>query len=154
MFNGHGDSQSICGHKDEVIVSSKENPEVLKNSITYALSCSSAFRLGPEAVKKGAVCFIGYDSDFAIGRDEESEAAPSKDKIAKLFLEPSNILVKNILKGNRVELAIDKAKKIMKENINYLHTTEDFPEAIDYAPYLFANYVGLVAHGDMQASIV
>ncbi len=153
MFNGHGKSDAICGHNDEIIISAKENPEALKSSITYALSCSSAFKLGPKAVEKGTLCFIGYDDDFAIGRNPESEAAPAKDKIARLFLEPSNILVKAILKGNTVATAIEKAKRKMNENLSYLHTTEDFPEAADYAPYLFGNSLGLTAHGDQQSSL-
>ncbi len=153
MFNGHGNSEVIFGHNDEAIISSKDNPEMLKNAITYSLSCSSALKLGPKAVEKGALCFVGYEDDFAIGRDPESEATPAKDKIAKLFLEPSNILVKSILKRNTVAIAIDRAKRKMEENLSYLHTTEDFPEAIDYAPYLFGNLLGLIAHGNKQTSL-
>jgi len=151
MFNGHGDTEIICGHDDEVIISKSENPEALKNTITYALSCSSAFALGPEAVKKGAKSFIGYEFDFALGRDPDRESTPLKDKIAKKFLEPSNILFLSLLKGNCVKESVVKAKKKMKENIDYLSVTNDFPEASHYAPFLYWNYVGLAAHGDEEA---
>ena len=153
MFNGHGSPEVICGHKQEIIIDSKENPEVLKNSITYALSCSSASILGPKSVEKGAICFIGYESDFALGKDPDSEASPRHDRIAKLFLEPSNILFSSLLKGNSVKTAIEKAKEKMKENVWYLNTTKTFPEAIFYAPFLFSNYLSLVAHGKEGASI-
>lgn len=153
MFNGHGGDDFVCGHKNEIIVSSKENSEILANSVTYSLSCSSASILGREAVKKGAKCFIGYEFDFAFGKDPDSEAVPRRDKIAKLFLEPSNILFKSILNGKTVRDSIIKAKLKMKENIWYLSTTDSFPEASYYAPFLFGNYSGLIALGDELVSI-
>jgi len=153
MFNGHGSSEVICGHNQEVIVDSKENPEVLKNSITYALACSSALILGLKSIEKNAICFIGYKSDFALGKDPDSEASPRYDKVAKLFLEPSNILVSLLLKGNNVRKSIEKAKEEMMKNIWYLQTTNSFPEAIHYAPFLFSNYSSLVPLGNEDASI-
>ena len=153
MFNGHGSSEVICGHKQEVIVSAKENPGVLKNAIIYSLSCSSASVLGPVSIENGATSFIGYKFDFALGKDTESEASPKHDKIAKMFLEPSNILVDSLMKGKNVKRFIENGKKKMAENIDYLHTTSNFPEAVYYAPFLFSNYMGLVAHGNQEASI-
>ncbi len=91
MFNGHGSPNLICGHKNEIIISD-DNVGILKGIISYSLTCSSALILGSEAVKKVAKAFIGYKFDFALGKDPDSEASPRKDKIAKLFLEPSNIL--------------------------------------------------------------
>jgi len=152
MFNGHGASDKIGGHKNEIIVS-KENPGVLSNTITYALSCSSAQELGKIAVEKGCLCFIGYDDDFNLGKDPNSEATPRKDKIAKLFLEPSNILVKSLLQGKKVNKAIKNAKEKMRENIWYLSTTKDFLEAPFYAPFLMSNYLSLVGHGNKEKCI-
>ena len=153
MFNGHGSPEEICGHGQEVIVSVEENPEILENSIIYSLSCSSALKLGPKSVENGAIAFIGYEFEFALGKDPESEASPRHDKIAKLFLEPSNILFSSLLNKKDVKTSVEKAKRKMEENVNYLHTTEAFPEAIYYAPFLFSNYLGLVAHGSQEASI-
>lgn len=152
FFNGHGSPELICGHKNDILISIK-NVDILNGSITYSLSCSSALGLGDLSVSKGAKTFIGYSMDFALGRDTESEAVPGKDKIAKLFLEPSNILVASILKGNNVSEAISKSKKKMEENISYLATTGDFPDAEHYAPFLYGNYLGLSVHGDVNASI-
>ena len=152
IFNGHGSPSSICGHRNEEIISVEENPEDLKGSIVYSLSCSSALLLGPIAVDEGALSFIGYRFDFALGKDPNSEAAPRKDKIAKLFLEPSNILVKFLLNGNTVYKSVETARKKMKENVDYLSVTNDFPEASHYAPFLYGNYLGLIAHGDKETS--
>jgi len=43
----------ICGHKNEVIISSDDNPEVLSSTITYSLSCASGLELGKIAVDRG-----------------------------------------------------------------------------------------------------
>lgn len=153
MFNGHGSPEEICGHKQEVIISAGKNPQVLKKAIVYSLSCSSALILGPKSVENGAISFIGYELDFAIGKDSDSEASPKHDKIAKLFIEPSNILFSSLLNRKSVEACVKKARKKMKDNIDYLHTTDSFPEAIYYAPFLFGNYLGLVAHGDKDAFV-
>jgi len=153
IFNGHGTAKTICGHKNEVIISGDENSEVLKDAITYSLSCSSASKLGPEAVSNGALAFIGYKFDFAIGRDPDSEASPRRDKIARFFIEPSNILVSNLIQGKNAKYSVFIAKEKMRENIDYLSTTKDFPDAIHYAPYLYGNHAGLVIRGNEEASI-
>jgi len=152
MFNGHGSPDLIAGHKNEIIIS-KENPEILSNAIIYSLTCSSGQRLGKLIVTKGAICFIGYDEDFNLGKDPNREASPRKDKIAKLFLEPSNILVRSLIDGFSVKKSVEKAKDKMEENIWYLSTTQDFPEAQFYAPFLFGNYRSLIAQGNCEASI-
>jgi len=153
FFNGHGSPDLICGHNDEIIISSKENSGVLAKAITYSLSCASALNLGRMAVDNGAISFIGYKFDFALGKDPDREAVPSKDKIAKLFLEPSNLLVSSILKGASTRNALDKSKKMIKENVLYLTTTDDFQDARHYAPFLYGNYLGLTIQGDQKASI-
>ncbi|MEK6927205.1 MAG: hypothetical protein AABX11_02130 [Nanoarchaeota archaeon] len=153
MLNGHGSPEVVCGHNNEIIVSSRDNPKLLKDAITYSFSCSSALVLGEKAVENGAICFIGYEFDFALGKDPDSESTPSKDKIAKLFMEPSNLLFKNILEGCPIKYAVEKAKEMMNKNVWYLNTTNAFPEAIHYAPYLYGNYLGLVAKGNDNASV-
>lgn len=153
MFNGHGGKDFVCGHNNEIIIQSKRNSEKLSKSIVYSFSCSSASVLGVESIKKGAISFIGYLFDFAVGKDPLRETAPSKDKIARLFLEPSNLLVRSILKKNKIKDAIIKAKNKIRENINYLNHTDDFSDAHHYAPFLYGNYLGLVAQGNSNFSL-
>jgi hypothetical protein len=135
IFNGHGSTKTINGHKDEVVFSCEDvNLGILKDKIIYSLTCSSASKLGVESVNNGALVFIGYKYDFAIGRDPDSEASPRRDKIAKFFLEPSNILSSFLIQGKTAKIAVNKAKEKMMENISYLSMTKDFPNAIHYAP--------------------
>lgn len=152
MFNGHGSSSCICGYKDEILINKGENAELLRNKIVYSLSCSSALELGPESIKSGTISFIGYDDDFALGMDANCQSAPYRDKRARLFLEPSNLLVKSLLKGNTVKESTDRAKNLMKKNLIILRT-DPSPDAIYYAPFLFYNYLSLVAHGKQDASL-
>ena len=154
MFNGHGNERCICGHNDEVLIEAGRNYDLslLKNKITYSLSCSSASELGKE-VGDDKTAFIGYTDDFALGMDVNCQASIRRDEIAKFFLEPSNLLVKSLLKGNSVEEAVNKAKELMKSNISRLRTTTSFLNATDYIPYLFNNYIVLKAHGNVNARL-
>lgn len=152
MFNGHGSPTEILGHSNETLID-ESNAGLLKDSITYALACSAGAILGKTIAEKGALSFIGYKFDFAIGKDPDSEAVPGKDKIAKFFLEPSNILFSSLIKGQSAETAVLKAKKKMEEYIGFLSTTNNFPEAHHYAPYLFRNYLGLIILGNSGANI-
>lgn len=146
MFNGHGSPVTICGHNNEVLVNWGKNHALLKNKITYSLSCSSAAKLGKKTADE-VTTFIGYVEDFALGMDIYCQASIQKDQRARLFLEPSNLLVKSLLKGNVAKEAVQKAKELMKKNISILRT-DPFPDAKDYVPYLFNNYLALKAFGN------
>lgn len=151
MFNGHGNSDIICGHQDEILIEKGVNENLLKNKIIYSLCCSSAAELGL-SVSDEDTTFIGYVDDFALGMDINSQTTIHRDKKAKLFLEPSNLLVKLILKGNPVKIAVEKAKELMKKNISILRT-DPFPDAKDYIPYLFNNYCILEILGNKEARL-
>ncbi|MBU0457317.1 MAG: hypothetical protein ABH824_05165 [Nanoarchaeota archaeon] len=151
MFNGHGNTSMICGHNDETIIQLGDNDNLLKRKVIYALSCSSAAELG-RSVADEETTFIGYVDDFALGMDVYSQTSIHRDKRARLFLEPSNLLVKSLLKGNSAKSAVDKAKKMMKDNISKLRT-DPFPDAKDYIPYLFNNYMVLEVLGNKKARL-
>lgn len=151
MFNGHGNPTLICGHNDEIIIQYGKNHNLLKNRIIYSLSCSSAAELGRN-VADNKTTFIGYVDEFALGMDVDCQASIHRDKRAKLFLEPSNLLVSALLKGNSAIDAVNKAKKLMKDNISKLRT-DTSPDAKDYIPYLFNNYIVLEIFGDSNAKL-
>tara|TARA_Y100000310_G_C20672387_1_gene811021 strand:- start:206 stop:844 length:639 start_codon:yes stop_codon:yes gene_type:complete len=146
MFNGHGSPTMICGHQDKFIIKKDVNHDLIKNKTIYSLSCSSASELG-KAVADNKTTFIGYVDEFALGMDVNSQAVIHRDKRAKLFLEPSNLLVKSLLKGNSAGEAVTKAKSMMRENISRLRT-DPFPDAKDYLPYLYNNYLVLEVMGN------
>ena len=151
MFNGHGAPKLICGHDNEILIQHGHNHNLLKKRITYSLSCSSASVLGKKIADKNST-FIGYTDEFALGMDTNCQASIHRDKRAKLFLDPSNLLVKSILKGNTALEAVKKAKELMKKNISFLRT-DSTPDAKDYIPYLFNNYVLLEVFGKKSARL-
>src|SRR3989338_2665009 len=149
MFNGHGNEEVICGQNDDPLIQYGENHELLRKRITYALACNCAQKLGRTVADQNTT-FIGYSESFAVGMDINCQASIHRDKRAKMFLEPSNLLVKSILKGNSASEAVSKAKEAMKKNISLLRT-DTSPDAKDYIPFLFNNWVCLEVLGQTQA---
>ncbi len=152
MFNGHGDEKTICGHNNQPLIELGKNHYLLKSAIVYCLSCKSALELGKKSVEDGTTTFIGYEDDFALGRDTRYDSTPSKDKIGNLFLGPSNLLMESLIKGNVTGEAVEKCKNRMKEDISRLRTSSEQNEQ-DALPYLYSNYACLAIHGDNSASI-
>ena len=151
MFNGHGSPDLICGHNDEILIKYGQNHELLNRKLVYSLSCSSASVLG-SLIGNDQTTFIGYTQEFAVGMDTNSQASIRRDNRAKLFLEPSNLLVKSLLKGNSAQKSIEKAKSLMRQNLSKLRT-DTSPDAKDYVPFLFNNYLALSLFGDAQRKI-
>lgn len=152
FFNGHGNEDSIEGEKGEIIIKENENDELLKDKITYARSCFVAVSLGKKCSAFGkGTCFIGYEFPFQFWFDETRTANPVKDKIAALYLEPSNELVKYLIKGNATKIAFDKSKELMVENMNKI-LKENEPGALERFKALWMNYEGQRIQGDKQTS--
>ena len=127
LFNGHGNNNTICGFNNEVLIESGKNEDLLKDKIVYALSCSSAKRLGLTAVEKGTDSFIGYKNLFVIYTDSDREATPLKDDIAASFLNPSNRLILSLLKGNTSQEASNKSKDEFKKEIKKYFVSSSMP---------------------------
>jgi len=144
MFNGHGDERTICGHNNQPLIELDKNHRLLRSTIVYCLSCKSALELGKKSVEDDTTTFIGYEDDFALGRDTRYDSTPSKDKLGNLFLKPSNLLMKSLIKGNTTGDAVEKCKSKMREDISKLRTSSEQNEQ-DALPYLLIfeqeNYV-------------
>jgi len=152
FFNGHGSEDCIEGEKGEIIIKENENDELLKGKITYARSCFVAVSLGKKcsAFGKGS-CFIGYEFPFQFWFDETRTANPVKDKIAAIYLEPSNELVKYLIKGNLTKAAFDKSKELMIKNMNKI-LKENEPGALERFKALWINCEGQKIYGDKETS--
>lgn len=153
IFNGHGKEDCICGHKNEPLITAKENATLLKEKIIYAISCKSAKILGPESIKNGVRAYIGYEEDFIFFYESKKITDPLTDATAALFLEPSREVMIALIKGNTVEEAEKKAKQLLKENIQKLLTSEATKEEASMVRYLWWDMKCLVAHGDKGAAL-
>lgn len=153
FLNGHGNECEICGHKDEVIFS-LTNISLLKNKITYARACFSANVLGKEAVKNNSGCFIGYIYPFSFWMDGKRSATPLKDKIAGMFLNPSNEIIFSLLNGKTAKEADETSRKMMIENMKKILAMEqkNEPGATMMLQILWGNYEGQVVIGNENAS--
>jgi len=138
FFNGHGNQKSVMGQDDEVLVDVNES-SILFGAIIYARSCEAAGKLGPQSVKNGAVAFIGYTRKFTIGYAPEKITRPLEDSVAKLFLEPSNLIPISILKGASVGNAHLRSQKAMFKNLAFMLSSAASNLQKDAASYLWRN---------------
>ena len=152
IFNGHGKENAVSGHKNEFLIIAQHNEELLKEKITYALSCRSAKILGPESVKKGAKAYLGYEEDFIFFYDPQRITDPLNDDTAALFLAPSTEAMISLIKGNSIEETEKRTKEMFKENMKKLLSSEATNNESSMAKYLWWNMKYLTAHGDKQAS--
>lgn len=116
LLCGHGTSEAVIGSSE--IILDIHNDDLLVGKIVHALSCQSADKLGPDAVKKGARAYIGYKRDFITFLDNSKQSTkPLKDDTASLFLKPAFTAPKVLLKGGSPEEAVEATKKAYNKSI-------------------------------------
>ena len=153
IFNGHGSEDSVLGHNNEVLIKVNDNESLLKSTITYSISCKSAKKLGPEAVKKGALSFLGYVDDFIFVYDKNRTATPLKDNLAKEFIEPSNELIRALIKGNSSLESYKRSQVKFEDNLHKMLTSESLPGSENHVRFLFWNMRNQVVLGDKDCNI-
>lgn len=153
FFNGHGSENSIGGYNDEPLIESDTNELLLLEKIVYARSCNAARRLGENCVNKGTVAFIGYVKKYFLGYSQSEITRPLNDKVAKLFVEPSNLIPISLLKGNTVEVSCRKSQKDMRRNLSFMLSGNASQIQKDAAPYLWANLMNQKVLGNKKARL-
>lgn len=153
FLNGHGSKDSVAGYDNEVLLDEDNCEALLREKIIYARSCEAGASLGPFSIEKGAVAFIGYNKDFWLIRSKERGTKPLTDPIAKLFLEPSNLVPITLIKGNSTQEAYQKSQENMRRNFSYMISSKSSLEERDAAFFLFSNYTCQVILGDKQACL-
>ncbi|MBN2013914.1 MAG: hypothetical protein JW778_01925 [Candidatus Altiarchaeota archaeon] len=128
------------------------NHNILSKKIVYARACYAAASLGKACTLKGG-CFIGYNTPFSFWIDERRSATPLKDETAKLFLEPSNLVVVSLLKGNSAQQASEKSKNMVRKNILKLMKNETEPGALASIMALWSNHEGQTILGDKDMKL-
>lgn len=150
VLNGHGDEDTVAGHKNQPLIRAGENDELLRSTIVYAISCRSAKNLGVKSVERGALSYTGYADDFIFFYEPEQVTRPLADTTAALFLQPSQIFTESLLKGNTVGVASERTIARMKQNIIAL--LGDASTA-NLAGFLWWDMKSFVSHGRMDASL-
>ncbi|MCK5234173.1 MAG: hypothetical protein KAJ91_05120 [Candidatus Aenigmarchaeota archaeon] len=151
FFNAHGDAKTIYGDKtgiaEEVLVKEGVNHRILDSKIVYARACWAAASLGKSC--KGG-CFMGYNIPFSFWLNEKWSAKPANDSTAKMFFEPSNLVVSSLLKGNTAEDAVNNSANLTKKTILKLLRTKDEPGATASAMLLWNNMQGTAIVGNKE----
>lgn len=150
LFNGHGTKNSIQGHNNETLVELHFNEGIIKDRIVYARSCESAAMLGS---KSKARVFIGYIWKFVFYYYESNISHPLKDKIAKKFLAPSNLISTTLLKGKTANEAHTRSKNMMLKYYFEMVSSKGSYEEQKVASFLWGNIAGQRIYGDKEAHI-
>ncbi|MBU1071175.1 hypothetical protein KKG65_02050 [Patescibacteria group bacterium] len=151
FLNGHGSFTTIMGQKNEILLDKNTDERLVKDRIIYARSCSAGAVLGGILVNRGAKTFVGYIGSFILVMEKDKGFHPLEDQMAKRFLEPSNLIVTSILKGNSVGKAYQKSIKEMKEILDYFLSSDSNYEEKTSAPYMWNNISCQVLLGDENA---
>lgn len=139
FLNGHGGPDFVCGYNDVVLVDTKNCEDLLKDKVVYARSCRAGAILGPYSVKRGAKAFIGYSRNYSVGYLEEKRTRPLTDNVARLFLEPSNLIPQTLVFGNTPTRAYELSQRKMLKNLQYMLSRKATMDERDAAPYLWSN---------------
>lgn len=153
FFNGHGSDIVLAGYNDEPILISNQNDGLCSESIIYIRSCSAVKILGPSLIDHHAKACIGYSTKFGFMRLIEKESKPLSDPLAKLYLEPSNIVATTLLKGHCASEAHFRGLAEMKKNLKKLLSSENPLTDSTGIVLLWSNIQGQVLLGDPNATI-
>lgn len=153
FINGHGNEHEITGYNNEILVKAGQNEYLLANKIIYARSCSAACGLGEIVSKKYAATFIGYRKSYILGRNPSKLFRPLEDEVAKLFIEPSNLVSISIIKGQTAKEAYRKSQEAMTKNFFFMLSSNATSNQKDSAVYLWANKRNQVFLGNENAQL-
>ncbi len=154
FLNGHGGPDVVTGHNNQILVVAGKNEGVLKDMVTYALSCSSGQMLGPAAIKAGASAYIGYEEDFIFFISPDKMSRPLGDKTADMFLTPANHVIVSLAKGHTAGEATISARGYFLKSIQKLITSEATEDDQTYMRYLAWDMKSLICHGDKTAMVI
>lgn len=154
FFNGHGATNLITGYKNEVLVDTNNVFLLSKTKIIYARACQAGKILGQCLINAGTKTFIGYTNNFVFLRIKRFITHPLDDFLAKLFLEPSNLIATTIIKGHSANEANNRSINAMRKNLRFTLSSEAKPEEQAAASYLWSNINCQVLHGNPETKFI
>ena len=147
---GHGGPGEFHGWGDELVMSVCSGDEVLSGAVVLALSCFTGARLGPDAVGKGALAYLGWREDFAWVASEDMD--PATDPYAPAFFGPVQEMARVLYTGGTAGRAYGAYLSRMEEEVRRWSRSED-PNASLVVMVLLHDLEGAVLHGDPRASV-
>lgn len=153
FLNGHGNSEAVTGHDNEILIKAEDNHDVLKGRITYALSCKSGDVLGQKVTENNKATYIGYSNDFIFPFDNNYTARPLLDPKANPFMRASNQVMISLLKGHSAEDASARSKNVFEEQFTKLLSSDTDQDSLQSAKYLWWNKRNQVCLGNGEAKL-
>lgn len=153
FFNGHGDATTITGFNNEPLLDVRMTQRFVDDTIIYARSCDAGQILGNKLIGDGARVFIGYKRKFLCGWTPSKISKPLDDPMAKLFLEPSNLIATTLLKGHSAMEAHERSKQAMQKNFRRMISTAATYEEKYAAKWLYGNMKCQVIYGDSSVTL-
>lgn len=154
FLNGHGHEDRVAGHDNQILVQLGDNHAILKDKITYALSCDSAKGLGAEVVKDGVATYIGYVDEFIFMVDSQYITKPLQDQKANPFRNASNQVMKALFKGHSAQEASARSKQSFRNHYTRFSSSKSDPDSLQMAQFLWWNMRHQVCLGNGNARIV
>ncbi len=155
FLNGHGSEDVIAGYNDEVLLDDQSIiSKKLDGKVLYSRSCRSAVFFGKKVVTHGgAKAFIGYSRDFVFLIDTDYITRPYLDPIARMFLEPSNLVATTLIKGHSVADADKRSRFEMRKALFRSLSSAASESESRSAPFLFSNIASQTIYGDTSATL-
>ena len=153
FFNGHGSKEVITGQDNEILVDTTNASLLSKTKIVYARACQAGKILGQCLVNAGTKAFIGYTNNFVFLRIKRFITHPLDDFLARLFLEPSNLVATTIVKGHSANEANNRSLNAMRKNLQFTLSSMASAEEQAAASYLWSNINCQVIYGDVETKI-
>ena len=99
------------------------------------------------------LAFIGYIKSYRLGYSPSSITRPLQDKIAELFLTPSNLIPISILKGNSAKHTNSNSLKAMWRNFRFMLSGNASAAQRDAARHMWHNIQNQKLLGDDFAKL-
>ena len=151
FLNGHGSSTVVLGDNHKPMLIQGLNDDICADAIAYIRSCDVGKSLAISLVKKGARACIAYKRKFGFVGMRAYMKKILDDPLAKMYLEPSNLIAIAILKGHSVREAHWRGIEAMQRSFNKLISSERGMTNINILVTLSSNIQGQVLLGDGNA---
>ena len=102
ILNGHGSPEAVAGQDNEIILSTGNGTDLLKDKTTFVRACDAGTILGKEIMKMGEGGFVGYVQPFMFFIDRDYFNKPLEDELAAPVLKCSNQVGLSLIKGKSV----------------------------------------------------
>lgn len=136
LLMGHGFPDVWSCFNLKPVLKTCSSDAVLRGHVVYALSCYTAKRLGPDAVRKGAVAYIGFDDEFVFNTYD-----------ADIFKRQALSIVEALASGATTCEAVEHFRRVTEELINEVMRRGDVAAPLT-AAQLMHNARHLRHHGE------